>query len=181
MPLMKHSTTLIFFLAVFSLNLALGQNSAMSKHEFNFYIDDIKNLATNAEISIIVSGDTIKSNKIGDFYYFPLLDTTNNFDIEVKVNNIIFSGQNYKAWVLNRGTRIILGRITKLNKLLSVAEYNGMTKKDEGWEWYSKRFFVIDHAYTLDINNRGKIKELQFLIINPNKSNSLVTTQKIVK
>jgi hypothetical protein len=163
------------------MNLVLGQDSAMSKHEFNFYINDIKNSAANAEISIIVSGDTIKSYKSGDLYYFPILDTANDFNIEVKVNNIVFSGLGYKAWTLNRGTRIILGKITKLNKLLSVAKYNGMAKRDDGWEWYSKRFFVIDHAYTLDIDNREKIKELQFLIISPNNSNSHVTTQKIVK
>lgn len=178
---MKLLTTLTFLLMIFSPSIVFGQNSEVSKHKFNFYNDDIKSSVTNVEISIIVAGDTIKSNNVGDFYYFPLLDTAINFDIQVKVNNITFSGQAYKAWMLNLGTRIILGRITKLNKLISVAEYNGMTKKDEGWEWYSKRFFVIDHAYTLDINNRKKIKELQFLIINPNNSNSLVTTQKIVK
>ncbi len=181
MPFMKLATTLTVLFMLFSANLVLGQDTALSKHEFDFYINDIKHSSSDAEISIIVSGDTIKSNKIGDFYYLPILDTVNNFDITIKVENILFVGQGYKAWMLNQGTRIILGRITNLDNLLSVAKYNGMTKKDEGWKWYSKIYFVIDHAYTLDIDNRKKIKELQFLIINPNNSNSLVTTQKVVR
>ncbi|MBX3255385.1 MAG: hypothetical protein KF862_14685 [Chitinophagaceae bacterium] len=178
---MRHPTTLTIFLLLSSLNFVLGQNPIQSKHEFDFYINDIKDSSVNTEISIIVSGDTIKSNKIGDFYYFPILDTANSFDMEIKVGNILFFGQGYKSWMLNKGTRIVLGKITQLNKLLSVAEYNGMTKKDDGWEWYSKRYFVADHAYTLDIDNLSNIKELEFIILNPNNSHSLITTQKIVR
>ncbi|MBG9374604.1 hypothetical protein I5907_00025 [Panacibacter sp. DH6] len=178
---MKLTTTLTLLFLLFNFNLAVAQDSTFSKHDFNFYVDDVKKSINNVEISIIIAGDTIKANKVGNFFYFPLIDTTKNFDLEVKANNITFLGQGYKAWILNRGTRIVLGKLTILKKLLSVAAYNGMTKNDEGWEWYSKRFFVLDHAYTLDIDNRDKIKELQFLIINPNNSNSLVTTQKIIK
>lgn len=178
---MRLKLSAVFLFVLFSLSHVFGQNQTVSKHEFIFYKDDIKIPVADAEISIVVSGDTLKSNQTGSFYYFPIIDTAKNFGIIIKVNNIIFSGQGYKAWMLNSGTKIILGQLTKLNKLQSVAEYNGMTKKDEGWEWYSKRFYVIDRRYTIDINNRDKIKELQFLIISPNNSNSHVTTQKIIK
>ena len=56
-----------------------------------------------------------------------------------------------------------------------------MTRNDEGWEWYSKKYFVIDQTYTIDIEDRNKIKELQFLIISPTNSGRLVKTQKVVR
>lgn len=178
---MRHPTILTIFLSLFSLTFVVGQNPIQSKHEFAFYINDIKDSSESTEISIIVCSDTIKSNKIGDFYYFPILDTVNSFDMEIKVGDILFLGQGYKSWMLNKGTRIVLGKITQLNKLLSVAEYNGMTKKDDGWEWYSKRYFVVDHAYTLDIDDLSNVKELEFLILNPNNSQIFMKTQKIVR
>ena len=97
----------------------------------------------------------------------------------VRINNLTFSGQSYPGWMLNKGTRITFGKLTKLKKLESVANYNSSTKKDVDWEWSSKRFFVANHVYTLDIENRNRIRELQFLIISVNGSGNLVTTQKI--
>lgn len=166
---------------LFCSNFIFGQNNNLSKHEFNFYIGDLQQSTANAEISIIVSGDTIPGNKIAGFYYFPIIDTSKNFDIVVKVSEIIFLGQNIKSWVLNRGTKIILGKVTELNKLQSVAEYSGMTKNDKGWEAYSKRFFVLEHYTTLDIDNRDKINELHFLLVFPKNSNSYVSMQKTIR
>lgn len=181
MPLMRHPTTLTFFIILFSLNFALGQNSTLSKHEFRFYVNEIEQLNPKAELSIIIAKDTIKAIHSDNFYYFPAIDTSQNFDIIVKVDTIIFSGQGIRSWVLNKGTRILFGKLTQLNKLQSVAEYNGMTKNDKGWEWYSKRFFILDHFTTLDIDNRDKINELQFLLLYPNNSNSNVSIQKTIK
>lgn len=178
---MKHSITLTLFLMLFCSNLIFGQTTNLSKHEFNFYIDDLQQSTANAEISIIVSGDTIHGNKIDSFYYFPIIDTSKNFDIVVTISEITFLGQDIKSWVLNRGTKIILGKVTELKKLQSVAEYNGMTKNDKGWEAYSKRFFVLEHYTTLDIDNRDKINELQFLLVYPKNSNSYVSMQKTIK
>ena len=178
---MKHSITFTLFLMLFCSNFIYGQNLTLSKHEFSFYIDDSLKSTANAEISIIVSGDTITGNKIAGFYYFPIIDTSKNFDIVVKVSEITFLGQDIKSWVLNRGTKIILGKVTELNKLQSVAEYNGMTKNDKGWEAYSKRYFVLEHYTTLDIDNRDKINELQFLLVYPKNSNTYVSMQKTIK
>jgi hypothetical protein len=83
--------------------------------------------------------------------------------------------------MLNKGSRMTFGKLTKLKKLKSVAEYNDMTREDEGWEWYSKRYFVIEQTYTIDIEDRNKVKELQFLIISPTSSGKLVRTQKVVR
>ena len=159
----------------------LGQGEGTSKHQFNFYINEKEKSSTNAEIFVVVSGDTIKSKYVDGFYYFPVIDTSKQFDIVVMANDIIFSGQGYPGWMLNKGSNMTFGKLTKLKKLKSVAEYNGMTRKDEGWEWYSKRFFVVDQTFTIDIDNRNKIKELQFLIISPNSSGRLVTTQKVIR
>jgi hypothetical protein len=181
MPFMKLSSILMIFWML-SINVSVfGQTESSSKHQFSFYVNENERSAPNAEISIIVSGDTIGSNRRDGFYYFPVIDTSKKFDLIIKVNGITFLGQDYPGWVLNKGSRITFGKLTKLKDLKSVANYNGLTEKDDGWEWYSKRFFVVDRTYTLDIHNRNKIKELQFLIISPTSSGSLVTTQKVVR
>ena len=181
MPLMKHSITLTLFLILFCSNFILGQTTNFSKHEFNFYIDDLQQSTANAEISIVVSGDTIFANKTENFYYFPIVDTSKYLDIIVKVSELTFLGQEIKSWVLNRGTKIILGKLTNLKNLQSVAEYSGMTKNDKGWESYSKRFFVLDHYTTLDIDNRDKINELHYLLVYPKNSSKHVSMQKTIK
>ena len=181
MPFMKLSSILMIVWMLSPKSSVFGQTEASSKHEFNFYINEKERSAENAEISVVVSGDTIKSNRVDGLYYFPVLDTSKQFDLIVRVNGITFSGQDYPSWMLNKGSRITFGRLTKLKNLTSVADYNDMTKTDEGWDWYSKRFFVVNRTYTLDIDDRNKIKELQFLIINPNSSGKLVTTQRVVR
>ncbi len=178
---MKRAVIFTHLFIFFSINFALGQNVLLSKHEFSFYKNDVQDSFVNAKISVIVSGDTIKSNKIGNFYYFPILDTSNNFDIEIKIDDLLFIGHEFRPWMLNQGSNLILGKITNFDKLLSVAAYNEMTKKDEDWKLNSNRFFIIGHAYTLDIENRDKINELQFLIMSPNNSNRYVITQKVIK
>jgi hypothetical protein len=70
--------------------------------------------------------------------------------------------------MLNKGSRMTFGKLTKLKKLKSVAEYND-------------RYFVIEQTYTIDIEDRNKVKELQFLIISPTSSGKLVRTQKVVR
>lgn len=178
---MKLSSTLTIILMLLAQSSVLGQGEGASKHKFNFYINEKEKSSANAKIFVVVSGDTIKGNYVEGFYHFPLIDTSKQFDIVVEVSNIIFSGQAYPGWMLNKGSRILFGKLTKLKNLTSVADYSSMTEKDEGWEWYSNRFFVVNRAYTLDIHNRNKIKELQFLIISPNSSGKLVTTQKVVR
>ena len=65
--------------------------------------------------------------------------------------------------------------------MTSVAEYNGMNKSDEGWEWYSKRYFIVNNIHTIDIENPKKVKELQYLILNgKSKSSEKKTTGKII-
>jgi hypothetical protein len=181
MPFMKLSSILIIILMLSAKTSVFGQTETSSKHQFSFYINEKEKLAANAETSVVVSGDTIKSNRVDGFYYFPVIDTSKQFDLIVRVKGITFSGQGYPGWMLNKGSRITFGKLTRLKDLTSVADYNGMTKTDQGWEWYSKRFFVVNRTYTIDIENRNKVKELQFLIINPNSSGILLTTQKVVK
>ena len=181
MPFKTLSSILTITWILIARTFVFGQTEGMSKHQFSFYINDQDKPAPNAEIFVVVSGDTIKSKYNEGFHYFPAIDTSKQFDIIIKVKDLMFLGQGYPGWMLNKGSRITFGRLTKLKKLTSVANYNDMTEKGEGWEWYSKRFFVVNHAYTLDIDNRNKIKELQFLVISPNNSGSHVTTQKIIK
>lgn len=114
---------------LFNFKFAHGQNTTLSKHDFSFYVNDVEQLLGNVELSIIVSDDTIKSKKIANSFYLPIVDTSKRFDILLKINGLTFSGQGYKAWVLNKGSKMTFGRITKLNKLESVAKYNDMTKK----------------------------------------------------
>jgi hypothetical protein len=178
---MKLSSILMIFWMLSAKASVFGQTEASSKHKFSFYVNEEEKPATDAEILIIIAGDTIKSNRLHGFYHFPLIDTAKKFDLIVSVNGITFSGQSYPGWMLNKGSTITFGKLTKLKDLTSVANYNGLTEMDEGWEWYSKRFFVVNRTYTIDIDNRNEIKELQFLVISPNQSGSIVTTQKVVR
>jgi hypothetical protein len=178
---MKLGSILIIVWMLFVKTSVFGQTKALSKHEFSFYINAKEREAVKVEISVVVSGDTISSEIVEASFYFPVIDSSKRFDLIIRVDGIVFSGQNYPGWVLNKGSRFIFGKLTKLKNLISVADYNGMTKADKGWELYSKRVFVVDHTYTIDIDNRFRIKELQFLIISPNSSDKLMTTQKVVK
>ena len=94
-----------------------------------------------------------------------------------------FESGNYKAWILNNGSDITVGKITNIDKLLSVAEYNEMEESGHEYETFAKRFFIANDAYTIDINDYTKVKRLDYLIINPFQEGdgSYVLTQKIVK
>ena len=181
MSFMKPHSIWTIILTLFALSSVFGQTKTLSKHQLSFYINEKEKSAANAEISIVVSDDTIKSNKIEGFHYFPVIDTFKQFNIVIRIKNILFTGQGYSGWMLNKGTTMTFGKLTKLNKLTSVANYNNMTEKDEGWEWYSKRFFIINSAHTIDIDNIDRIRELQFLIIVPNSSGKLINTQKTIR
>jgi len=66
---------------------------------------------------------------------------------------------------------------------MSVAKYSEMDSTDKSWDAYSKKFFILDRAYTIDIVNSQKTKELQFLILAPNSEGDGVyfLTQKVTK
>ena len=163
-------------------NIGQAQSEIYSKHEFSFYNDEVINTASNTEIFVISNSmDTVKAIKKDGFYLFPILDTNKNFTLQVKTNDIVYSEENLLPWMLNKGSDIILGKITRLNNLISVAQRNGMTKNDIGYEACANRFFILDRTYTIDIKNRETISELRFLILNPNNSRSYSISQKIVK
>ncbi len=165
------------------LNLAYGQAPSNSKHTLRYFIDESEQKITSSKIKIFIGRDTISGKQTGNQYTFPIIDKNKEFTIEVEVNkNKILAGP-FKGLFLNLGSRIIFGKLTHLNKLLSVAKYSSMDSTDNSWDVYSKRFFIVNRSHVIDIPNIDKIKELQFLTIDPHADGDGVTllTQKITK
>lgn len=179
MPFMK--TILLTILFSISTNLTFGQTD-YSMHSINFFENNKEKSIKVSEIWIIVDGTKIQGEKIGAFYRFPIIDSTKTFEFGIKTNKMDFESGTYRAWRLNKGSSITLGKITRIDKLFSVAEYNEMEESENDYEIFAKRFFIADN-YTIDINEFRKIKRLDYLIINPNQEGdgSYVLTQKIVK
>lgn len=174
--------TILAILICFVFNPAFGQN-AVSHHKVSFYINETRQQISTSKIEIFVGTDTIVGYKNQDTFSFPIIDTDKEFTLEIEINKLKFLAGPFKAWCLNHGSRMILGKLTKINSLLSVAKYNQMDSTDKSWEAYSKRFFIIDKAYTIDITNSQKTKELQYLILAPNSDGDGVyfMTQKVTK
>ena len=180
MPFMK--TILLTILFSISVNLTFGQTD-YSMHSIEFFKNDKEKNIKVSEVWIVVDGTKIKSEKVGEFHRFPIIDSSSTFEFGIKTNRMEFESGSYKAWRLNNGSNITLGKITRIDKLLSVAEYNDMEESDDDYEIFEKRFFIADDTYTIDINEYEKIKRLDYLIINPNQEGdgSYVLTQKIIK
>lgn len=172
-------TILLTILFSISVNLIFGQTD-YSMHLIEFFKNDKKKNINVSEIWIVVDGIKVSGEKIGDFFRFPLIDSTLTFEFGIKTNRMEFNSGPFKAWILNTGSNITLGKLTRIDKLLSVAEYNGMEKSDDGYDFFAKRFFIADNQYTIDIDDFKKVKRLDYLIINPG-SGSYVLTQKTVK
>ncbi|WP_117884541.1 hypothetical protein [Aureibaculum luteum] len=174
-------TVLLTLLLSISVLLTYGQKE-FSSHTLRFFKNNIENKIKASEISILVDGNKIPGEKVGKLYQFPKIDSTKTFEFIVEINKVEFKAGPYKSWFLNSGSEITLGVLTKIDELLSVAEYNGMKKQEEDFELFSKRFFIINNMYTIDIKGYKKIKRLDFLIINPNQKGdgSYVLTQRIV-
>ena len=179
MPFMKN--LFLTILLSIGFNLAYGQ-TGNSIHSVKFFKNNTERSIKISEISIIVDGIKISGEKLGNEYIFPKIDSTKTFEIFIKTDKMDFNSGPYNAWILNKGSKIIIGKINRIDKLLSVAEYNGMEKTDEGYDIFSKRFFVAKD-YTIDINEYEKIKRLEYLVFNPIQKGdgSYVLTQKIIE
>lgn len=162
-------------------NLAFGQTN-YSMHSIKFFQNNKERRINVSEIWIVVDGAKIKGEKIGELFRFPIMDSTKIFKFGIQTNRIKFESDGYKAWILNNGSSITLGKITCIDKLLSVAKYNEMEESEDDYETFAKRFFIADD-YTIDINNYEKVKQLDYLIINPKQEGggSYFLTQKTVK
>lgn len=171
--------TILFSILV---NLTFGQTD-YSMHSIEFFKNCNERDINVSEVWIVVDGTKIKGENVGELYRFPIIDSTTTFGFIIKTNRMEFESGPYKAWILNKGSRITLGKITRINKLLSVSEYNGMEKTDDDYDIFSKRFLIANDIYTIDIKDDEKIKRLDYLVIKPNQDGdgNYVLTQKIVK
>ncbi|MDY7394563.1 hypothetical protein UMM65_04875 [Aureibaculum sp. 2210JD6-5] len=176
---MKNLLLTILFSIGFNF---IYSQTEFSQHSIDFSKNNNKRKVNVSEVSIIVDGIKINGKKLGQAYRFPKIDSSKTFNFFIKTNKMRFNSGPYKAWILNKGSNITLGKITRTDKLLSVAKYNGMEKNEENYEIFSKRFF-IPNGFTIDINNHEKIKRLDYLVINPIQKGdgSYVLTKKIVK
>jgi hypothetical protein len=165
-----------------TFNLAFGQ-SKLSQHKISFYVNDVEQKIIHATLKIFIANDTIYGEKSGDHYSFPILNDDKEFKIEVEINKTKLLAGPFKAWCLNHGTRLILGKLTKMTSITSIANYYNMDSTDKSWQTFSKRYFIINRAHTIDLENINRIKELNFLILNPKSDGDGVTfmTQKIIK
>jgi hypothetical protein len=180
MPLMKNFLLTIAF--SIAANLTFGQTGC-SMHLIKFFNNDDERGINISEFWIVVDGTKIQGEKIGEHYRFPIIDSTMTFEFGIKTNKMNFKSDSYKAWMLNNGSSIFLGKITRFDKLLTVAEHNGMDESDDDYDTFAKRFFLADNAYTIDIDEYEKVKRLDYFIINPNQEGggSYALTQKIVE
>jgi len=151
-------------------------------HSIEFFENESQKDVKVTEILIIVDGIKINGEKVENNFRFPKIDSTKTFEFHIKTNNMDFDSGSHKAWILNSGSNIMIGKITRIDKLLSVAEYNGMEKTDEDYEVFSKRFF-LPNDYTIDINEYEKIKRLDYIIFNPIQQGDgiYVMTQKVIE
>ncbi|MDP2692491.1 MAG: hypothetical protein Q8O88_02510, partial [bacterium] len=179
-----HFMKIILLTILFSIaaNLTFGQTDS-SMHSIEFFKNNNRSSINVSEIWIVVDGTKILGEKVGELYRFPIIDSTTTFEFGIKTNRMEFESGPYKAWRLNSGSIITLGKITLIDKLLSVAEYSGMVESDDNYDIFAKRFLIADDIYSIDINDYEKVKQLDYLIINPNQEGdgSYVLTQKIVK
>ena len=174
----------LIFIAVVHLfcSQLLGQVKCCSRHSLSLYINDKARQIHYAELSIVVNGRKIMGKVAGNTCTFPLIDSTEDFNLEINLNHLKFSAGPYKAWFLNNGSDLILGKLRKTNNLLSVAKYNGMTPDDPNWNAYSKRFIIVNHSYTIDLDKPDQVKKLRFLILTPySKGDGVyILTQKVL-
>jgi hypothetical protein len=179
MPFMKN--LFLTILLLIGINLTYGQ-TGHSMHSVEFFKNNTERSIKISEISIIVDGTKISGEKVGNEYRFPKIDSTKTFEFFIKSNKMDFNSGPYDAWILNNGSKIILGKLNRIDKLLSVAEYNEMEKNEEDYKIFAKRFF-LGNGYTMDINEYDKIKRLDYLVFNPIQygDGSYVLTQKIIK
>ncbi|WP_196889812.1 hypothetical protein [Aureivirga sp. CE67] len=177
---MKNILLILLFLI--STNLTFGQTE-YSKHSIKFFKNNKQKSLRVLDIWIIVDGIKIQGEKVGDFYQFPIIDSTKRFELGIKTNKMKIESGSFEARMLNNGSIMILGKITRINKLLSVAEYSEMEKSEDDYEIFAKRFFIANKVYTIDINNHEKVKQLEYLIVKPNQKGcgSYVSIQNIVK
>tara|TARA_R110002126_G_scaffold291138_1_gene450566 strand:+ start:56 stop:598 length:543 start_codon:yes stop_codon:yes gene_type:complete len=177
---MKTLLLTILFATCFHLTYCQGE---LSKHSLQIFKNDSEKKVRSSEFGIIVDGNKISAKKIEDTYGFPKLDKDKTFQFVIKTNGIEFRSGTFKSWYLNNGSSIIVGKLTRIEKLLSVAEYNGMDKNNEDFDIFSKRFFIVNDVYTIDIENFEKIKRLDYLIVNPNQDGdgSYSLTQEVVQ
>lgn len=145
---------------------AYGQEK-QSVHHLSYYKNDKKKKLTKAEVSIKIDNKNIVAKRRDNQYTFPIIDKNKEFTIYVKLNGREITAGPYKAFFLNNGSNMIFGELTRIKNLLSVAQYSDISEKDKDWESYSKRFFIINEAYTIDIDNYQTVKKLQFFIIAP--------------
>ncbi|MNU11983.1 hypothetical protein D3C71_00040 [compost metagenome] len=153
------------------------------KHELFVNKNDKEIKLQSPTLYVVVDKDTIHAKRHGNVFELPNIHNTKKFNLFVKNNDIEIEMLNLNAWMLNRNSRLFLGKLTKIDKLLSVAKYNDETPDDELWKIHSERFFILDKMTTLDIENHMKIKELHYLIFLPSggEPGTQILTQKIIK
>ncbi|MEZ4917822.1 MAG: hypothetical protein R2792_01860 [Saprospiraceae bacterium] len=175
-------TTLFILLFTISSILAFSQ-AEYSVHRINYCKNNtIKNTSVEG-IWIVVGGVKIKGEKTGADFRFPIIDSSATFEIGIKTNNMNFYSGPFNAWMLNAGSEITLGKITRIKKLLSISEYSKMNELDKEYPVLSRRFFIINNAFTIDIGQPEKVKRIDYLIINPSQKGdgSFVLSQKVIK
>lgn len=178
---MKTTIQTIFFLVLFNLNFGQTYTSA---HSVKFFKNNFERKVNVLEIWIIVDGTIIPGEKVGKTFQLPLIDNDQIFEFYIKTNKMEFETcLPLKAWKLNNGSNIVLGKITRIEKLNSVAKDTEMKELDKGYDYFSKHFFIADERYTIEINESKKIRRLDYLIINPNEKGdgTYIIQQKKVK
>ena len=171
------SLQILTFLFYFSL--IYSQSERLSEHKISFNINAEQKEIRSSKIYVIVENDTIEGKKINDKYYFQYIEK--EFTIVIEINKTIFEAGPFQPMVLNSNCDLDLGIINRIKKMTSVAEYNIMNEKDDEWEWYSKRFFIVNNMYTIDIKNPNKLKKLTYLVLNgKSKSSEKIVGTKII-
>ncbi|MEO1628929.1 MAG: hypothetical protein AAFV25_27530, partial [Bacteroidota bacterium] len=167
---------------LFSIQLAIGQ-ADYSEHSVRFFKNNKEKKVKATDIWIVWNGTKFTAERVGEIFRLPIIDPNATVELGIKTNRMEFVSISCQPWMLNNGASITIGKLTRIDKLLSVAEYNGRRPSDDNWDIFSKRFFIAGRNYTIDIEGHEKVKRLDFVIINPRQEGDggYVIIQKVVK
>ena len=167
---MKKFVITCFSLLTFTFSIAaFAQQSTTSFHRLEVYKNQSLQKKPDLKLAIVVDKDTIEAVNVDSGFTFPLIDTTKRYSYLINSNGLIFETGKYHPKSINSGSRLYFGNMSKLKRLLSVAEYNGTTPDEPSYEADSHHYFFIGQMYTIDLSEISNIKSLRYLIISPNQ------------
>lgn len=84
--------------------MTFGQTD-YSMHSIEFIKNDKEKNIKVSEVWIIANGTKIKGEMVGEYYRFPIIDSSSTFEFGIKTNRMEIESGSYEAWRLNNGSK----------------------------------------------------------------------------